>query len=184
MKLFLGKIWKTISWKKDSSNIKAALLLFSCSVMSNSLQLQGMQHARLPCPSPSPRVYSYSCPSSQWCHPTISSSVIPFSSCSQSFPASESFPMSWLFGLGGQRIGASALASILSKNIHGLYSLWSNKELYTTERLSLTHSGRWWRTGKPGMLQSMGSQRVGHNWATEQQHCSITLRKFTLGETL
>ena len=132
MKLFLGKIWKTISWKKDSSNIKAALLLFSCSVMSNSLQLQGMQHARLPCPSPSPRVYSYSCPLSQWCHPTISSSVIPFSSCSQSFPASESFPVSQLpasesfpgsrlFTSGGQSIGASASASVLPMKIQGLF---------------------------------------------------------------
>ena len=121
MKLFLGKIWKTISWKKDSSNIKAALLLFSCSVMSNSLQLQGMQHARLPCPSPSPRVYSYSCPLSQWCHPTISSSVVPFSSCPQSLPASESFPGSRLFTSGGQSIGASASASVLPMKIQGLF---------------------------------------------------------------
>ena len=121
MKLFLGKIWKTISWKKDSSNIKAALLLFSCSVMSNSLQLQGMQHARLPCPSPSPRVYLYSCPLSQWCHPTISSSVIPFSSCPQPFPALESFPGSRLFTSGGQSIGASASASVLPMKIQGLF---------------------------------------------------------------
>ena len=74
------------------------------------------QHARPPCPSPTPRVYSNSCPSSQWCHPAISSSVIPFSSCPQSLPASESFPMSQLFAWGGQSIGVSALASILPKN--------------------------------------------------------------------
>ena len=74
-----------------------ALLFFSCSVMSDSLRPHGLQHARFPCPSPSPRTCSNSCPSSQWYHPTISSSVVPFSSCLQSFPASGSFPMSWLF---------------------------------------------------------------------------------------
>ena len=78
---------------------------FSCSVMSDSLRPQGLQHARLPCPSPTPRVYSNSCPSSRWCHPTISSSVIPFSSHLQSFPASGSFQMSRFFALGGQSIG-------------------------------------------------------------------------------
>ena len=77
--------------------------------MSNSLQPHGLQHVRLPCPSPFPRVCLYSCPLSWWCHPTISSSVIPYSSCLPSFPASGSFPMSPLFALGGQRIGASAL---------------------------------------------------------------------------
>ena len=78
------------------------ILLFTRSFVSDSLWLHGLQHTRLPCPSPSPGVYSDSCPLSQWCHPTISSSVIPFSSCLQSFPASGSFPMSWLFALGGQ----------------------------------------------------------------------------------
>ena len=121
MKLFLGKIRKTISWKKDSSNIKAALLLFSCSVISNSLQPQGMQHTSLPCPSPSPGVCSYSCPLSQWCRPTISSFVIPSSSCPQYFPISESFPVSWLFTSGGQSIGASASASVLPVNIQGWF---------------------------------------------------------------
>ena len=72
-------------------------LLFSCSVMSNSLWPHGLRHMRLPCPSPSPRVCSNSCPLSRQCHPTISSSVVPFSSCLQSFPASGSFPMSWVF---------------------------------------------------------------------------------------
>ena len=77
---------------------------FSCSVVSDSLQPHELQHARPPCPSPTPRIYSNSCPSSRWCHPAISSSVIPFSSCPQSFPASESFPMSQLFARGGQSI--------------------------------------------------------------------------------
>ena len=84
--------------------------------MSDSLQPHGLQHARLPCPSPTPRACSNSCPSSQWCHPTISSSVVPFS-CPQSFPASESFPLSQLFTSGGQRIGVSASASVLLMNI-------------------------------------------------------------------
>ena len=80
---------------------------FSHSVVSNSLQPHGLQHARLPCPSPTPRTCSNSCPSSQWCHPAISCSVVPFSSCLQSFPASGSFPMSQFFTSGGQSIGAS-----------------------------------------------------------------------------
>ena len=89
---------------------------FSCSVMSDSLWPHGLQHARLPCPSPTPRVYSNSCPLSRWCHPTISSSAIPFSSCLQSFPASGSFPMSQ-FASDGQSIGASTSASVLPVNI-------------------------------------------------------------------
>ena len=92
---------------------------FSCSVMSDSLWPHGLQHARLPCPSPTPGAYSKSCPLSQWCHPTISSSVIPFLSCLQSFPASGSFPVGWCFASGGQRTGASASASVLPMNIQG-----------------------------------------------------------------
>ena len=97
---------------------------FSHSVMSNSLQPHESQHARPPCPSPTPRVHSDSRPSSQWCHPAISSSVVPFSSCRQSFPASESFPMSQLFTWGGQSTGVSALASFLPKKSQG----WSPSE--------------------------------------------------------
>ena len=83
----------------------------------------GLQHARLPCPSPAPGVYSNSCPSRRWCHPTISSSVIPFSSHLQSFPASGSFPMRWFFTSGGQSIGVSASASVLSMNIQDWFPL-------------------------------------------------------------
>ena len=89
---------------------------FSRSVVSDSLRPHESQHARPPCPSPTPGVHSDSCPSSRWCHPAISSSVVPFSSCPQSLPASESFPMSQLFAWGGQSIGASASASVLPKN--------------------------------------------------------------------
>ena len=94
---------------------------FSHSVMSSSLQPHESQHTRPPCPSLSPGVHSNSHPSSQWCHPAISSSVIPFSSCPQSFPASESFPMSQLFTWGGQSTGVSALASFLPKNTQGWF---------------------------------------------------------------
>ena len=89
---------------------------FSSSVVSISLQPHELQHARPPCPSPTPGVHSNSCPSNQWCHPAISSSVVPFSSCPQSLPALESFPMSQLFTWGGQSTGVSALASFLPKN--------------------------------------------------------------------
>ena len=87
------------------------------SVVSDSLQLHGLQHASLPCPSPTPRVYSNSCPSSWWCHPTISSSVVPFSSWLQSFLASGSFPKSQFFTSGGKSIGVSASTSVLPLNI-------------------------------------------------------------------
>ena len=87
------------------------------SVMSDSLRSHWLQHARLPCPSPTPRAYSNSCPSSRWCHPTTSSSVVPFSSCPQSFPASGSFQMSQLFTSGGQSIRVSASTLVLPMNI-------------------------------------------------------------------
>ena len=95
----------------------------SHSDVSNSLQPHGLQHVRLPCPSPIPRVCSNSCPLTQGCHPTLSSSAVPFSSCLQYFPASGSFPMSQFFVSGGQSIGASASASVLSMNIQGWFPL-------------------------------------------------------------
>ena len=96
---------------------------FSRSVMFGSLQTHGLQHTRLPCPSPTPRPCSNSCPLSWWCHPTILSSVVPFSYCLQSFPASEFFPVSRFFASGGQSIGVSALASVLPMNIQGRFPL-------------------------------------------------------------
>ena len=134
--------------KNGIYNIKwlmhVALLLFSHSGVSSSLQphgLQphGLQHTRLPCPSPSPRACSNSCPLSQWCHPTISSSVIPFSSCLQSFPASGSFPVSQFFALGGQSIGMSASSSGLSMNIHNAYKMgiWYSIYCYAVWFISL-----------------------------------------------
>ena len=100
-------------------------LLFSWvhSVMSDSLRPHGLQHTRLPCPSPTPGACSNSCPLNQWCHPAISSSVVPFSSCPQSFRASGSFPISHFFTSDGQSIGASASASVLPMNIQDWFPL-------------------------------------------------------------
>ena len=96
---------------------------FSLSVVSDSLQPHGLQQARLPCPSPTPGVYSDSCPSSWWCHPVISSSVVPFSSRLESFPTSGSSPMSQFFASGGQNIGASASVSVRPMNIQDWFPL-------------------------------------------------------------
>ena len=116
--------------------------------MSQSLRPHGLQHTWLPCPLPTPGACSNSCPSSQWCHPTISSSAIPFSSCLQSFPASGSFPVTQFFASGGQSIGASASASVLPVNIQD-----------------------WFPLGLTGLisLQSKGLSRVFSN-TTVQKH--------------
>ena len=115
--------WFQLAWlyiqQQDCWNIW--LLLFSCSVMSDSLGPHGLQHARLPCPSPSPGACSNSCPLSWWCHPTISSSDASFSFWPQSFPASGSFPLSWLFDSGADSIGTSA--SALPMNIQDWFPL-------------------------------------------------------------
>ena len=110
---------KALSHKLDIS----LLLLFSHSVMSNSLWPHRLQHTRLPCPSPSPGACSNSCPSSHWCHPTISSSIVLFSSCLQSFPASGSFPLSQFFTSGGQSVGDWASKSVLPMNIQVWFPL-------------------------------------------------------------
>ena len=108
----------------DKSLFPIASVQFSCSVMSDSLWPHESQHARPPCPSPTPGVYPNPCPSSRWYHPAISSSVVPFFSCPQSFPASRSFPMSQLFASGGQSVGVSASALVLPKDTQG----WSPSE--------------------------------------------------------
>ena len=104
--------------------IQFSSVQFSRSVVSDFLRPHESQHARPPCPSPTPGVHSDSRPSSQWCHPAISSSIVPFSSCPQSLPPSQSFPMSQLFTWGGQSTGVSALVSFLPKNTQG----WSPSE--------------------------------------------------------
>ena len=110
--------------KKAQRSWEEFSVQFSRSVMSDSLRPHESQHAWPPCPSPAPGVHSDSHPSSQWCHPAISSSVVPFSSCPQSLPASQSFPMSQLLAWGGQSTGVSALASFLLKKSQG----WSPSE--------------------------------------------------------
>ena len=126
---------------------KFSSVQFSHSVVSNSLQPHESQHARPPCPSPNPGFDSNSCPSSGWCHPAISSSVVPFSSCPQSLPASESFPMNQLFTWGGQSTGVSAWASILP--------------MYTQDWSPLEWTG--WTS-----LQSKGLSRVFSNTTNEK----------------
>ena len=114
---------------------------FSCSVMSDFLRPHGLQNARPPYPSPTPRAYSNSCSLAQWCHPTILSSVVSFSSCPQSFPASGSFPMSQFFTPGGQSIGVSASASVLPKNIQDWFFLgWTAWIFRQSKRLSRVFS--------------------------------------------
>ena len=116
---------QTISFPSSSKNLVlyADLLLFSCQVVPDSLWPHGLQYSRLPHPSLFPRVCSDSCPLSWWCHPTISSSVAPCSSCPQSFSISGSFLISWLLASGGQSFRASASASVLPMNIHGWFHL-------------------------------------------------------------
>ena len=115
---------------------------FSLSVLSNSFWHHGLQHARLPCPSPMPGAYSNSCSSSQWCHSTISSSVVPFSFCLQSFPASGSFQLSQFFTSGGQSVGVSASASVLPiMNIQDWFPLgWSGWTSLQSKGLSRVFS--------------------------------------------
>ena len=113
-----------LSYSRNQHNIvKQLSSQFSHSVVPNSWWPHGLQHARLPCPSSTPRIYSNSCQLSQWCHPTISSSVVPFSSHLQSFPASGSFPLSQFFTSGGQSIGVSASASALPMHIQDWFTL-------------------------------------------------------------
>ena len=126
--------------------------MFSCSIVSNSLRSHRLQHTRLPCPSPTPRSYSNSWPLSRLCYPTISSSVVPFSSCLLSFPASGSFPMSQVFASGGQSIGVSASTSILPVNTQDLSPLgWTGWISLQSEGLSSVFCNH---SSKASILQS------------------------------
>ena len=164
-----------LEYLEELENLLSTSVQLSCSVVSNSLWLHELQHARPPCPSPIPRVHPNSCPSTRWCHPAISSSVVPFSSCPQSLPASDSFPMSQLFAWGGQSIGVSALASFLPKNtqdwsplewtdakVHGISfaRIWSGLPFPSPgdlpdpgiEPMSPALAGGFFTTGPPEML--------------------------------
>ena len=129
MKKFIGRYklskltLEEIGKLNRCKNLIFSSVQFSRSVMSDSLRPHESQHTRPPCPSPTPGAYSNSCPESQWCHPTISSCVVPFSSSLQPFPASGSFPVSRLFASGGQSIGVSASASALPMNIQDWFPL-------------------------------------------------------------
>ena len=138
---------QSLGWEDPMEKVQ-----FSCSVVSDSLWPHESQHTRPPCPSPTPGVHSDSRPLSWWCHPAISSSVVPFSSCPQSLPASESVPMSQLFEWGGQSTGVSALASFLPKKSQG----WSPLEW--TDWIS---------------LQSKGLSRVFSNTTVQATNSSI-----------
>ena len=115
MNEWIKKVWYVYKTEHSASSVQLLSRV--------SLQPHGLQHVRAPCPSPTPRVYSNSCPLSRWCHLTISSSVIPFSSCLQSFPASGSFQISQFFTSGGQSIGVSASTSVLLMNIRDWFPL-------------------------------------------------------------
>ena len=143
-------MWNNYKYTYIPSLLYLPSVQFSFSVVSDSLQPHESQHARPPCPSPAPGVYPNSCPLTQWCHPTISSSVIPFSSCPQSLPASGSFPISQLFAWGGQSLGVSTSASVLPMNTQD----WS--PLGWTGWIS---------------LQSKGLSRVFSNTTVQKHQC-------------
>ena len=140
------------------------------SVVSDSLQPYGLLHSRPPCPLPTPGVYPNSCPLSQWCHPTISSSVIPSSSRLQSFPASRSFPMSQLFSLGGQSIGVSASTSVLPVNTQDWSPLaWTGWISFQSKGLSRVFSNTTVQKNKVFSAQaSSQSNSHIHTWPVEK----------------
>ena len=147
--------------------------------MSDSLRPHELQHARPPCPSPTPGLHPNSRPSSRWCHPAISSSVVPFSSCPQSLPASESFPMSQLFSCGGQSIGVSVLASVLPKNNQGRPPLewtgWNLLVVQGTLKSLLQH-----HSSKPSILRCSAffTVQLSHSYMTTGKTIALTRRTF------
>ena len=139
------------------------------SVVSNSLRTHGLQHARHPCPSPYPRGYLNSCPLSWWYHATISSSVVPFSSCPQSFPASGSFPMNWLFASGGHSFGASASASVLPLSIQDWFPLGFTGLILLSKRLWRVFSSTTvWKHQFYGAQPSLWSNSHIRTWLLEK----------------
>ena len=145
--------------------------------MSDSLWPHESQHTRPPFPSPIPRVYSNSCPLSRWCHPTISSSVIPFSSCPQSFPASGSFQMSQLFTSGGQSIGVSASTSVLPMNIQDLFPLgWTGWIFLQSKGLSRVFSNT--TVQKHQFFGAQPSFQLSHPYMTTGKTIALTRRTF------
>ena len=163
--------WKSSYIKKRILQyISLSSVQFSRSVVSDSLRPHELQHARPPCPSPTPRVHSNSRPSNWWCHPAISSSVVPFSSCPQSLSASESFPVSQLFAWGGQSTGVSALSSFLPKNIQDWSSLeWSGWISLQSKGLSRVFSNTTVQKHQffSAQLSSQSNSHI-HTWPLEK----------------
>ena len=150
--------------------MKESSVQFSHSVMSDSLRPHGLLHSRLPCASPIPGVYSNSCPLSRWCHPTILSSVVPFSSCLQSFPASGSFPTSQFFASGGHSIGLSASTSVLPMNIQDCFPLgWTGWVSLQSKGLSRGFSNTTVQKHRFfGVQPSLWSNSCIHTWLLEK----------------
>ena len=155
-------------------------MLFSCWVVSDSLWLHGLQHVRLPCPSLSTGVCSNSCPLNQWCHPTISSSVILFSFCLQSFPASGSFQMRQLFASDGQSIGVSASTSVLPVNIQDWFPLvWTGWISLQSKGLSRVFSNTTVQSiNSSMMLSSFFMVQLSHPYLTIGKTIALTRRTF------
>ena len=165
--------WVLYHWRHlGSPHRSLSSVQFSRSVVSDSLWPHEFQHTRPPCPSPTPRVHSNSHPLSWWCHPAISSSVVPFSSCPQSLPASESFPMSQLFAWGGQSTGVSALASFFTKNTRDFRTDWLHLLAVqgTLKSLLLHHSS------KPSILLSSAFfiVQLSHPYMTTGKTIALT----------
>ena len=151
----------------------------SRSVVSDSLWCHGLQHTRLPCPSPTPGACSNSCPLSWWCHPTISSSVALFSSCLQSFPASGSFPMSQFFASGGRSIGASASASVLPMNIQNWFPLgWTDWISLQSKGLSRVFSSTTIQKHPFFKAQLFFMVQLSHPYMTSGKNIALTIQNF------
>ena len=171
MLLYLEKRYFTNVIKLRFSRTTSRLASqFSLSVVSDSLRPHGLQYASLPCPSSTPKAYSNSCPESRWCHPVISSSVIPFSFCLQSFPASGSYQMNQFFTSGGQSIGDSAAASVLPMNIQDWFPIgWTGWISMQSKGLSRVFSSTTvWKYQFFGAQPSLWSNSQIHTWLLEK----------------
>ena len=160
-----------IEWYGVNPSVQFSSVQFSCSVMSDSLWPHELQHARPPSPSPNPGVYPNPCPLSQWCHPTISSSVIPFSSCPQSFPASGSFQMNQLFISGGQSTRVSASTSVLPKDTQDWSPLgWTGWISLQSKGLSRVFSNTTVQNLQffSAQLSSQSNSHIHHTWPLEK----------------
>jgi len=169
MQIWIGQIQLYARGPTDIEGLLDLQLQFSPSVVSDSLQPHGLQHTRLPYSSPTPRACSNSCPLSQWCHPTISSTVVHFSSCPQPSPASGYFPMTQLFASGGQSTGVSAPASVLPMNIQGWFHLgftgWISLQSKVLSRVFSNTTVQKHQFFRP--QSSLGSNSHIHTWLLE-----------------